>query len=174
AGATVGLLASTFGRLYSSTYYSLKDTKTPLGFAVIRVLLTTSLGYLAALKVPIWLGISPAWGTAGLTSSAGLSGWVEFYLLRRALIPRIGMTGVKAVYVAKLWGSALLSGAVAFGIKLLIARSHPHYVARSVTMIGVAAVVLSVYGLGYILLTYLLKIEACQSLIRRVTSRVLR
>ena len=34
AGSALGLLASTLGRLYSSTYYALHDTRTPLGFAV--------------------------------------------------------------------------------------------------------------------------------------------
>ena len=34
AGSAVGLLASTLGRLYSSTYYALRDTRTPLNFAV--------------------------------------------------------------------------------------------------------------------------------------------
>ncbi len=48
AGSSVGLLASTLGRLYSSTYYALRDTRTPLQFAVIRVALTTGLGYLRA------------------------------------------------------------------------------------------------------------------------------
>ena len=43
AGSAVGLLASTLGRLYSSTYYALRDTRTPLRFAVIRVALTTGL-----------------------------------------------------------------------------------------------------------------------------------
>ena len=43
AGSAVGLLASTLGRLYSSTYYALRDTRTPLNFAVIRVALTTGL-----------------------------------------------------------------------------------------------------------------------------------
>jgi len=37
AGSAVGLLASTMGRLYSSTYYALRDTRTPLRYAVIRV-----------------------------------------------------------------------------------------------------------------------------------------
>jgi putative peptidoglycan lipid II flippase len=37
AGAAVGLLASTLGRLYSSTYYALRDTRTPLRYAVLRV-----------------------------------------------------------------------------------------------------------------------------------------
>src|SRR6185369_12236927 len=44
AGSTIGLLASTHGRLYSSTYYALHDTRTPLWFATIRVFLTTVLG----------------------------------------------------------------------------------------------------------------------------------
>ncbi len=46
AGSAVGLLASTLGRLYSSTYYALRDTRTPLRFAILRVALTTLLGYL--------------------------------------------------------------------------------------------------------------------------------
>ena len=37
AGASVGLLASTMGRLYSSTYCALRDTRTPLLYAVTRV-----------------------------------------------------------------------------------------------------------------------------------------
>ncbi|HEX7335210.1 MAG TPA: murein biosynthesis integral membrane protein MurJ, partial [Pyrinomonadaceae bacterium] len=45
AGASVGLLASTLGRLYSSTYYALRDTRTPLLYAVTRVGLGSLLGY---------------------------------------------------------------------------------------------------------------------------------
>jgi putative peptidoglycan lipid II flippase len=44
AGSAVGLLASTMGRLYSSTFYALRDTRTPLRFAVVRVILATSFG----------------------------------------------------------------------------------------------------------------------------------
>ena len=44
AGSAVGLLASTLGRLYSSTYYALGDTRTPLNCAIVRVALTTVLG----------------------------------------------------------------------------------------------------------------------------------
>ncbi|MBZ5586108.1 MAG: murein biosynthesis integral membrane protein MurJ, partial [Acidobacteriia bacterium] len=72
-GSAVGLLASTLGRLYSSTYYALRDTRTPLKFAVVRVCLTTGLGYLCALPLPRWIGLDPAWGVAGLTASAGLA-----------------------------------------------------------------------------------------------------
>jgi putative peptidoglycan lipid II flippase len=45
AGSAVGLLASTLGRLYSSSYYALRDTRTPLRFAIVRVALTTCLPF---------------------------------------------------------------------------------------------------------------------------------
>jgi putative peptidoglycan lipid II flippase len=57
AGAAVGLLASTLGRLYSSAYYALRDTRTPLRFAVVRVALTAGLGAVCALWLPGWIGI---------------------------------------------------------------------------------------------------------------------
>ena len=94
AGSTVGLLVSTLGRLYSSTYYALRDTRTPLHYAIIRVSLTTILGYLSAIPLPHLLGIEQRWGVAGLTVSAGAATWVEFLLLRRTLNKRIGATGL--------------------------------------------------------------------------------
>src|SRR5205823_13722501 len=47
-GSTVGLLAATQGRLYSSAFYAQRDTRTPLRFAIARVVLTGVLGYLFA------------------------------------------------------------------------------------------------------------------------------
>ena len=58
AGSAVGLLASTSGRLYSSAFYALRDTHTPLKFAIIRVVLTLSVGYVCALPLPSLLGIA--------------------------------------------------------------------------------------------------------------------
>ena len=107
----MGLLASTLGRLYSSTYYALRDTRTPLRFAILRVILTTALGYFCALPLPRALGIDPRWGVAGLTISAGIASWIEFTLLRRTLNQRIGPTGIPKSYLAKLWGAALVAAA---------------------------------------------------------------
>src|SRR6185312_11920879 len=59
AGAAVGLLPSTLGRLYASTYYALHDTRTPLRYAVIRVALTIGLGYLCAIPLPAAIGLDP-------------------------------------------------------------------------------------------------------------------
>lgn len=125
AGSTVGLLAGTLGRLYSSAFYSLKDTKTPLKFAIIRVVLTTLLGWICGLYLPKWLGIDPSWGTAGLTASAGLAGWVEFWFLRRALGKRVGDIRFPSGFMFKAWGAALIAGACAWGLKVFLNSNHP-------------------------------------------------
>ena len=65
AGSAVGLLASTLGRLYSSTYYALRDTRTPLRYAIVRVALTTVLGYLFAIPLPRLLGVAAGVGRRG-------------------------------------------------------------------------------------------------------------
>ena len=67
AGSGVGLLSQTMGRLYSSTFYALRDTRTPLRYALVRVALTFGLGYLFSLPLPRALGIDPNWGVAGLS-----------------------------------------------------------------------------------------------------------
>jgi putative peptidoglycan lipid II flippase len=158
AGSTIGLLASTLGRLYASTYYALHDTRTPLRYAVMRVALTTGLGYVCAIPLPHLLGIDPKWGAAGLTASAGIAGWVEFALLRRSLNQRIGRTGLSAGFTAKLWLSALAGAALGWGIKLLLPPLHP---------ILVAGLVLVPYGLTYFAIASVLGIGEAAAVIGR-------
>ncbi|HYX29768.1 MAG TPA: lipid II flippase MurJ, partial [Pyrinomonadaceae bacterium] len=158
AGSTVGLLASTLGRLYASTYYALHDTKSPLRYAIIRVTLTTGLGYLFAIPLPPILGIDPKWGVAGLTISAGIAGWVEFVLLRRKMNRRIGQTGLPILYVMKLWAGAAIGAGVAWAIKLAMGIHHP---------IVFAALVLIPYGLVYFAVVGWLRVEEANVVIRR-------
>ena len=116
AGSAVGLVASALARLYSSTFYALRDTRTPLRFAIVRVILTGVLGYLFAFPLPRALGL-PAWtGVAGLTASAGIAGWVEFWLLRRAIATRIGATGIRPQRVLTLWGAGILAGVLGLAV----------------------------------------------------------
>jgi putative peptidoglycan lipid II flippase len=162
AGSAVGLLAQTMGRLYSSTYYAIRNTRTPLYFAIVRVILTTGLGYLCAIPLPKALGIDPAWGVAGLTASAGVAGWVEFTLLRRSLNRRIGSTGLPVSLTARLWASAALAAAAGWAVKLTIGMRHPR---------PSAIAILGVYGLLYFALTYALKVEESSRMLRRLLRR---
>ncbi len=158
AGATVGLLASTLGRLYASTYYALRDTRTPLRFAVLRVILTTILGYLFALPLPHLLHIEPRWGVAGLTISAGISSWVEFALLRRSLNRRIGESGLPAAYLAKLWAAALLAAGIAWTVRHFIGLHRP---------ILAAILILGAYGILYFAATLLFRLPEARALFLR-------
>jgi putative peptidoglycan lipid II flippase len=109
AGSGVGLLASTMGRLYSSAWYALRDTRTPLRFAMVRVTLGIAAGWTAAFPL--------GFGVPGLTAASGLAGWVEFTLLRRSLNRRIGSTGVPAVVLVKLWSAAVVAAAAGWALR---------------------------------------------------------
>ena len=163
AGSAVGLLATTLGRLYSASLYALRDTKTPFRFALVRVTLTIVLGYLFALPLRVALGFPPTWGAAGLTISAGLAGWIEFALLRRAVNRRIGKTGIPPRRLATLWGSAALAAAVALGIHGLAPRSRP-------LLVGV--LVIAAYGATYFASTWIAGVEDAVNNASRVTRRL--
>jgi putative peptidoglycan lipid II flippase len=164
AGSGVGLLASTLGRLYSSTYYALLDPRTPLRYALVRLALTTALGLACALALPPLLGIEPKWGTVGLTASAGLAGWLELFLLRRTMNARIGVTGLPRSLLFTLWGAAGVSAAAAFAVKLALDWQNP---------ILLAMVVLGVYGCLYFAITFLAQVGECTVFINKISRRVL-
>ena len=163
AGSAVGLLATTLGRLYASSLYALRDTKTPFRFALVRVTLTIVLGYVFALPLREQLGLPATWGAAGLTISAGMAGWVEFALLRRAVNQRIGKTGIPARRLATLWGSAALAAAVSLGIHALSPTSRP-------LLTGV--LVIGAYGVTYLASTWLAGVEDAVDNAARVGRRL--
>lgn len=169
AGSAVGLLASTSGRLYSSAFYALRDTRTPLNFAVVRVILTVALGYLFALPLPRWLGVDRLWGVAGLTFSAGIAGWVEFALLRRALHKRIGTVPPQLSRTLRLWGAAFVAAAAGYGAKVALPVSAWHWAGHYTALI-VGAIVLPLFGVLYLGLVHMMGIgtpASLQRLLRR-------
>jgi putative peptidoglycan lipid II flippase len=160
AGSAVGLLAVTMGRLYSSAFYALWDTRTPLRFAIIRVALTVALGYFCAIPLPPMIGIAQRWGVAGLTASAGIAGWIEFAMLRASLNRRIGPTGIERSFVLRLWAMAIAASAAAYAIKLYAGAAGPRLSALAV---------LPVYGSIYFGLAYWMDLPE----LRRFTGRLL-
>jgi putative peptidoglycan lipid II flippase len=100
--------------------------------------------------LPRLLGIDRHWGVAGLTLSAGIAGWVEFALLRRALQARIGAVIYSSARVGRLWAAALLSAAVAYGCKFVLHFRYP----------WVGLCLLAIFGVCYLAATSVLGVEA--------------
>ncbi len=190
AGSSVGLLAATSGRLYSSSFYALKDTRTPLYTATARVALTAVLAYWSAVKLPAQLGVPRELGGVGITATTGVAAWIEFLLLRHLLTRRIGPTGLPRRTLGIYWLSALLGAAAALGIKaallhawgplsggsgmwggwLLPAPAIPIVSARLAPLAG-ALLMVTPFGLIYLALTYALGESELAGFIRRRLGR---
>ncbi|HET9467399.1 MAG TPA: murein biosynthesis integral membrane protein MurJ [Vicinamibacterales bacterium] len=155
AGSSVGLLATTLARLYSSTYYALRDTRTPLRYALVHVAIATVLGYAGAIVLPPILGVDPVWGTVGLTLAASIGGWVELLLLRRSLRDRIGDTGLPLSLGLRLWAAAVAAAAIGWAIKLTLPAVHP---------IVRAALIFGPFGVVYLGVTFVLGVQEARRL----------
>jgi putative peptidoglycan lipid II flippase len=154
AGSSVGLLASTMGRLYNSTFYALRDTRTPLRFAIVRVVVATALGWFGAVRM--------GWGAPAITGASGIAAWLEFALLKRSLSARIGKSGAGLSLLAKLWICAAVAAGLAFAAKQLVAGLNP---------VVVGASVLGVYGVVYFGATAIIGISQARAVSRRLLRR---
>ena len=164
AGSAVGLVASSMGRLLTSTYYAMGDMRRPLGISLIRVATTLVLGYVAAVHGPRLLHLDARWGTVGLTATAGLAGWLEFALLRRGLLPRIGHFGLPGGLMPRLWLAAVVASGIAWLMQAQVAGAEHGALARGL----LAAGVLALYGATYLVMTLVLRIPQARDLLARL------
>ena len=160
AAAAVGLLPSTLGRLYSSAFYAMHDTRTPLRIALVRVSLGVALGYVLALHLPRALGLGAAWGAAGITLASGVAAAVEYFLLRGALARRVGATRLDGGLLARLWTAAAVAAAAGWLARLVLPPLHP---------IPAAVLVLGLFGAVYLAVAALLGVPHARRLLRRAS-----
>lgn len=186
-GGALGLLASTLGRLYGSTFYAMKDTATPLRFALVRVSLTLVLGYWSSALLPGQLGLPRELGGVGLVATAGIAGWVECLLLRRSLRARIGPVSLPGRRLLALYAIASAAAGIALALKVLLVRTFgANFGAGSAEWGGAflpapalhpvitAILLLGPYGVAYFGLTALAGIPESRAVLRRVLRRVVR
>jgi putative peptidoglycan lipid II flippase len=162
-GYTTGLLASTSTRLFASVFFAMRDTRTPARIAVVRVACSGVLGL--ALMIPLdRVAITPELrlGAMGLSLAAGLAAWLEWGLLRRELRRRIGRIGTGAGPLLRMFAAALLP---ALAARLLILVLPP------ISPLPLAAVVLLLYGLLYLLLGHLFGLPEAAATLGRIVRR---
>lgn len=159
AGYALGLPAATSTRLFSSAFFALRDTRTPAKVAAARVVLAAGMG--AALMFPLdRLALQGhALGALGLSLAAGAAAWVEWLLLRRALLSRVGPAGAGAGTLAKMFTAAALAALAGRGVLVVLPPVHP---------ILAAAVALSVYGAGYFAIAALLGLAEAREIFARL------
>jgi len=180
AAYAFALMASTATRLYSSTYFAMRDTKTPAVFATVRVGLAAILGFtlmvqFEAVDIFGWT-IGPGlfgglalmdepdpifFGAVGLAAGTGIAAWVEWFLLRRVLRGRIGTIGAGAGPLGRMAFAAAAAAAAAWGVRMLVPVIHP---------IPYAAVILGAFGLVYVGVAYALGVEEARAWTRRIKS----
>jgi putative peptidoglycan lipid II flippase len=155
AGLAAGLLATTTSRLFSSTFFALRDTRTPARYATVRVVLSIVLGIIlmlafegvdsGVLHIPggPLSGVRVAGrqiGVFGLALGAGIAAWVEWALLKRALHRKIGGAGARGTVLARMFVAAGIAAAVGWGIKLAL---------PPVSSLVSGVVILGAYGVVY-------------------------
>ncbi|MGH9422877.1 MAG: lipid II flippase MurJ, partial [Thermoanaerobaculia bacterium] len=183
-GSTVGLLAMTLGRLYSSAFYALRDTKTPLRFAMIRVTLTAGLGWIFAIPMrpmlirgmqaahvplPVIGNGYVALGAIALTATAGIAGWLEFLLLRHSLAKRIGAARIEAAYLLKLWGASVLAGVIGALCNLYLIPYIP--LPRFFSHITIGILICGAFGVVYFAATIALAVPEARATLQRFKRR---
>jgi putative peptidoglycan lipid II flippase len=174
AGYSLGLLASTATRLYSSAFFALQDTRTPARLAVVRVVTAGLLGATAmVLLEPIQvrgvvISLGPGVqvmgnpiGAVGLAAATGLAAWLEWTLLRRALRGRIGDATAGAVLL-RLVVAAVVAAAAARGL-LFVLPPLPRLLA--------ALVALAPFGIIYFAMAAAMGVDEVRTALARIAAR---
>lgn len=169
---SIGLVASTGTRLFSSTFYALRDTRTPARFAIVRVVLAATLGFLLMSQfepIPefgigggMFSGVrvnGQSLGAVGLALGSGIAAWVEWALLKRKLREKLGGVGAGASKVARMFLAAGAGAAAGWGVRLLLGELHP---------IATGLVVFAVFGALYLALGILLGLSEARAFWKRI------
>lgn len=192
-GSGVALLAQTSGRLFSSTLYALKDTKTPFRFAVIRVTLGVALGFVSVTYGAKVFGLPTDLAAVFLTLTTSVTAWLEMSLLKRAVAKQLGGVPSIAGRLVRLWVAAFVAAGVAVGVKVALTA---HFGARpmaleewggqvlpfplvpslmvwrfDVSTLVTSVGLIGVYGAGYFVITTLMGIPQASAVLRRVLRR---
>jgi len=109
------LLANAAGRVLITASYALGDTKTPVRFAIYRVVVSTAIA----------LALMSSLGVLGVVIGAVVAGWVETLSLGWRLHKNLGGLGLHHIKL----GPAFAAGALPCGAAMLVRAALPDSVA---------------------------------------------
>jgi putative peptidoglycan lipid II flippase len=178
AAYSLGLLASTSTRIYQSTFFALRDTKTPARVAGLRVLTSAVAGAVLMMqfeRVSLGSFTTPAGlfadihinglplGPVGLALGASVGAWLEWALLRARLTRRIGRINAGAAQYVRMFGAALAAAGSGYGLTFIVPDLHP---------LPKALLVGAVFGIVYFAAARVLGLGEARVLLDSISRRV--
>ena len=177
AAYSLGMVATTAGRLLQNAFYALNDTKTPARIAVWRVVISGVIGaalmfWLDRYAVTDVIGVASEGeplrlGAVGLALGSAVGAWVELWRLIRALRQHDPAFRLP-------WGGALqmagLAGLAAIPAVLVLAFVPLD--AAPVWLYG--AGVIAVFGLSYLVLGHLVGLKESDAWVGRFLRKIAR
>lgn len=175
-GSSIGLLVATIGRLYSSAFYALHDTKTPFRIALVRVFVGAAFAlllvfplrgvFIAAveslgLPIPRMPGGENALAVVGISAASAVAAWIEFLLLQRGIQKRVGVGEPKAAFFAKLFAAAIIAGVIAVIVDRFI----------DLRPIFEAIIVAGIFGVLYFAAAFVLGVPEVRATLGRFVRR---
>ncbi len=178
---SLGLLATTSSRMLSTTFFALRDTKTPARYAIVRVVLSAVLGVALMIQFETIkvdrLGLNipggifshvriggKQLGVVGLALGTGFGAWVEWALLKRALRNRIGGVGAGVGPLMRMFGAALAGAGAGWAMRMLLPE-QVHIFLRGVLILGV-------FGVVYFGVAAALGLSQAGALFRRIKGKL--
>lgn len=123
-GYSVGLLASALARLYSAAFYAFHDTRTPLKFAIYRVMFAATFSLVSILYLTKIAHVEGAWAGVGITLVSGLSSWIEYYLLKKKIQIKMKSVGIDFNFMRKIFLISVASAIVAIAARSLLVNQN--------------------------------------------------
>jgi putative peptidoglycan lipid II flippase len=166
AASSLGLMASTQGRLLTTAFYALKNTRTPFKMSVVRVTVSIILATVFSLLLPRVLPISPDWATGGIALASSVAGLVEFFLLRRSLSREIAFDSLPTKYLGSLMLSSLVAGFAGYIV---------FYFAEPLTLVPVwisGGFAVATFGSVYLGLTLIFKVSESAMFYQKIRRRL--
>lgn len=163
--SSFALLGQTKSRVLSSSFYAIKDTKTPMRVAFVRVFTTTLLGIFFSIYLPTILGVSTYYQAAFLAFSFSFAASIEFFILKYLLETKLKRKINESwKQIVKLLTISLIASSLAATLRFSSTNDW------NVLIRGI--IILSVFGIIFSLLAFLFRIEEIHIPLKKITDKL--
>ncbi|MFC1575586.1 lipid II flippase MurJ [Gemmatimonadota bacterium] len=123
AAYALGLPASASSRVLSSTFYALRDTRSPAKIAYLRVAVSVAIGVGLMFPMDRFAVGELRMGPVGLALGAAVGAWLEYLLLRKRLAGHLGLHGPGRGRIPRMLMAGVAALGVGVGAKALLGFS---------------------------------------------------